>query len=209
MPRRILIAEDDTISRRLLEATLLKKAYELVITCDGKTALKELQKKNGPELAILDWMMPGLDGVDVCKQIREWKNDVYIYIILLTAKGRKEDVEMGLDAGADDYIIKPFHSRELYARVRVGMRLLDLQRDLEDHVAKLKDALSKVKQLQGLLPICAYCKNIRDDQNYWQRVENYIADHSDVKFSHGICPDCYQKFVAPELNINKKSDANR
>ncbi|MFH1943011.1 MAG: response regulator transcription factor [bacterium] len=196
---RILIAEDDPISRRLLATHLTQWGYDPIVTCNGNEAWRVLRQADSPQLAILDWMMPGMGGLDVCRSVRNKKSSPYIYIVLLTAKERKEDIAEGLDAGADDYVTKPFHSRELRARVRVGKRLLDLQNTLARNVEKLEEALSKVKQLHGLLPICAYCKKIRDDQNYWQQVEGYIASHSEVKFSHGICPDCFEKFVRTEI----------
>src|SRR5439155_4831059 len=96
----------------------------------------------------------------------------------------------GLQAGADDYITKPFDRGELQARLQVGRRIVELQKGLADRVRELEAALSRVRQLQGLLPICAWCKKIRDDQNYWHQVETYIGSHSDARFSHGICPDC-------------------
>ena len=136
---KVLIAEDDIISRRLLEATLTKKGYEVVATCDGVEAWEELQEEGAPQLAVLDWMMPGMDGVDLCKKIRAEIKKPYMYIILLTAKGRKEDIAAGLDAGADDYVTKPFDTRELYARVQVGERMVDLQNSLADHVKRLQE----------------------------------------------------------------------
>ena len=111
-----------------------------------------------------------------------------LYVILLTARDARADVVAGLDAGADDYLIKPFDLEELRARVQVGRRLVALQDRLADRVAELQEALTKVKQLNGLLPICAYCKRIRTDQNYWEQVEHYVAEHSEAQFSHGICP---------------------
>ena len=117
----------------------------------------------------------------------------------MTAKVRTRDIVTGLEAGADDYIVKPFNREELRARVRVGVRMLELQAILADRVRELEDALVRVKQLQGLLPICSYCKKVRDDRNYWQQVEAYIEGHSDAKFTHGICPECREKYVVPEL----------
>jgi response regulator RpfG family c-di-GMP phosphodiesterase len=99
----------------------------------------------------------------------------------------------GLDAGADDYVVKPFDQEELRARVQVGIRVLKLQRSLADRVTELELALDRVNQLQGLLPICCYCKRIRDDRNYWHQVEAYIENHSDAQFSHGVCPECIEK----------------
>ena len=197
---RVLIAEDDPISRRLLEATLERWGYEVVVTADGAEAWQALQRPDPPPLAILDWMMPGLDGVEVCRRVRGAGSPTPPYLILLTAKGRREDTVAGLEAGADDYITKPFDREELRARVKVGARLTELQQSLAERVRALEEALTQIKALRGLLPICAYCKRIRDDKNYWQEVEGYISAHSDAQFSHGICPSCYERVVQPELD---------
>ena len=122
------------------------------------------------------------------------------YLILLTARSEKTDVVIGLDSGADDYLTKPFDSSELRARIQVGTHVLELQKTLVDRVQELEAALSQVKQLQGLLPICSYCKKVRSEENYWQRVESYLAEHAQVVFSHGICPDCYRTVVQPQLD---------
>ena len=196
---RVLIAEDDAVSRHLLEATLHKWGYEVVVTTDGLEALEVLRRPDAPSLASLDWMMPGMDGAEVCLRARELSAGRLIYIILLTAKGRKEDVVEGLTAGADDYIIKPFDRSEMKARMNAGERILRLQAELGARVKELELALANVKLLQGLLPICCYCKKIRNDQNYWQQVDTYIADHSEAQFTHGICPECRDKIVKPEL----------
>jgi response regulator RpfG family c-di-GMP phosphodiesterase len=121
------------------------------------------------------------------------------YLILLTARARKEDVVTGLESGADDYVTKPFDRSELLSRVRTGERIVGLQANLAQRVRELEEALAQVNRLQGLLPICSYCKKVRDDGNYWHEVERYIADHADVHFSHGICPNCWYDVVAPEL----------
>jgi len=197
---RILIAEDDAVSRHLLEATLHKWGYEVIVAADGLEALEVLRQPGAPSLAILDWMMPGMDGAEVCLKARELAAGRLLYIILLTAKGRKEDVVKGLTAGADDYIIKPFDRSELKARMNAGERILRLQAELAARVKELELALANVKLLQGLLPICCYCKRIRDDQNYWQQVDTYVADHSEAQFTHGICPECRDKIVKPELD---------
>lgn len=203
---RILIAEDDMVSRRVLEVTLQKWGHEVVVTCDGAEAWTALQREDAPSLAILDWMMPVMDGVELCRQARQKGGTLAsLYIILLTAKGTKEDIVSGLDAGADDYLTKPFDRAELRARVRVGTRVVELQSTLTNRLQELEDALSQVNQLQGILPICSYCKSVRDDQNYWQRVESYISDHSEARFSHSICPDCYETTVKPQLEKRKQS----
>ena len=193
---KILIAEDDMASRRVLEAMLVKFGYEVVVAADGVEAWDALQSGGAPGLAILDWMMPGIDGVELCRRVRALPTSTPPYLILLTAKSCKENVVTGLNAGANDYLTKPFDRAELRARVQVGVQVLELQRNLADRVSELETALSQVKQLQGLLPICSYCKKIRDEQNYWQRVDSYLTDHTDVLFSHGICPDCYEGVVS-------------
>src|SRR5262249_3516987 len=123
-----------------------------------------------------------------------------VYIVLLTAKGTKEDVVTGLDAGADDYLAKPFDRNELRARLRVGERIVELQSGMTERVRQLGEAFAKVKELQGLIPICCYCKRIRSDENYWQQVEAYVSAHSGARFSHGICPECLDTVVKKELD---------
>lgn len=200
---KILIAEDDAVSRRLLHAALVKWGYEVVVTSNGKEAWEALQAPAPPSLLILDWLMPEVDGVDVCRLARQRTELRSAYIILLTSRGSKEDIVKGLEAGADDYVTKPFDHAELRARVLVGARVVQLQSTLADRVKELEEALASVKQLQGLLPICCYCKKIRDDHNYWHRVESYITGHADVRFSHGICPDCNEKLRA-DLKLDKE-----
>lgn len=196
---KILIAEDDFVSRKLLQKSLINWGFDVEVVEDGAAALDALNHENAPRLAILDWMMPGMTGIDVCRAIRMNHKGPYIYIILLTALEQTEHVVEGFDAGADDYISKPFQAQELRARIKVGLRILELQKSLSDHIYKLQDALNNIKELQGLLPICSYCKRIRDDKNYWQQVEGYISEHTNVQFSHSICPDCYEKVVEPAL----------
>jgi len=201
---KILIAEDDAISCRVLETTLRKWNYDVVVTRDGAAAWEVFQQPDAPALAVLDWMMPELDGVEVCRRVRTLPRTPTPYIILLTAKGRKEDVVEGLNAGADDYLTKPFDRAELQARLNVGERILKLQSELATRVTELQEALARVKQLQGMLPICCYCKKIRDDQNYWTQVESYISAHSGAQFSHGVCPDCYDSVLKPQLDDLKR-----
>ena len=197
---RVLVADDDPVSRRMLETSLRGWGYEVEVTEDGKGAWNALQREQAAPLAILNWMMPGVDGLEVCRRARAVPGPRPLYIILLTARERKKDIVTGLEAGANDYVTKPFDSEELRARVHVGERMIALQSELADRVEDLEDALSQVRRLQGLFPICSYCKKIRDDQDYWQEVENYITQHSEAHFSHGICPDCYDKRVRPFLD---------
>lgn len=197
---RILIAEDDLVSCRILESTLAGWGYEVVVTRSGAEAWQALQQENAPRLAILDWVMPGIDGVEVCRRVRQIETSTPTYLVLLTAKGSKQNIVEGLSGGANDYITKPFNRDELRARVKVGVAVVELQQALAERVAELEAAMAHVKLLQGILPICSYCKHVRDDQNYWQNVETYVTNHSEAKFSHSICPDCYESVVKPQMD---------
>ena len=196
---RVLIADDEATSRHLIQATLGGWGFEVLVAVDGCEALRVLQESRGPEIAMLDWMMPGIDGLDVCRRMRATMPNAATYIILVTARGGLENVVRGLEAGADDYITKPFDPRELRARLHVGVRIVQLQKALMERFQELEDALKRVKQLQGLLPICSYCKKIRNDRNYWEQVDAYITSHSEAQFSHGVCPDCYEIHLKPQL----------
>jgi len=187
---RILIAEDDPVTARILTQLSQQWGYETELVKEGQASLDVLQSPAAPQLALLDWMMPGLDGPEVCRKVREAGGTNYL--ILLTAKTDQADIVAGLDAGADDYLVKPFDPAELHARIKAGIRILDLQAKLAAHVRELEEALGNVRRLNGLLPICSYCKAIRDDSDYWHRVEEYVTEHADVKFSHGICPKCLE-----------------
>ena len=201
---QVLIAEDDRVTGEILARTLQRWNYDTTVVGNGAHAWEHLRTVNAPTLAILDWMMPGMDGPDVCRKVRSELPLANMYLLLVTARESRGDVVAGLDAGADDYIIKPFDPEELRARVAVGVRVLGLQQKLAERVAELQTALSSVKQLRGLLPICSYCKRIRGDDQYWQQVEGYIAQHSDAQFSHGICPSCYASISAQLDAVSKK-----
>ena len=193
---QVLIADDDRIAAAVLSRTLQQWNYDVTVVLDGAEAwshLQAAQSKGVPTLAILDWMMPGLEGADVCRRVRQDMPLANMYLILLTSLESRSDIVAGLDAGADDYLVKPFDPDELRARVNVGVRVLTLQERLADRVGELQEALASVKQLHGLLPICSYCKRIRGDDQYWTQVESFIAARSDAQFSHGICPPCAQK----------------
>lgn len=197
---QILIAEDDLVSRTVLREVLINWGHEVVEASDGKDAWQILRAAHGPQLALVDWIMPEMDGIDLVRRIREQLADQqrYIYIILLTQKGSKDDIVEGLAAGADDYVVKPFNHDELRARIRSGQRIVDLQSALAESNQSLRDALAEVKKLSGFLPICSSCKKIRDDKGYWRQIEAYIRDHSEAQFSHGICPEC-ARALYPDL----------
>jgi DNA-binding response OmpR family regulator len=196
---KILMADDNALERRVLQMTLDRFGYPTVVCKDGEEAWQALEATTSPIIAILDWMMPGLDGVEVCRKVRKSPNSSLAYIVLLTSRDGTQNLVDGLDAGADDYIKKPFNSDELKARLQVGTRVLGLQETLRNRVAELEDALKKVKTLQRLLPICSYCKKVRNDGNYWQQVDQYVIENSNTRFSHGFCPECYEKHVKVQL----------
>jgi DNA-binding response OmpR family regulator len=192
---KVLIADDDLVTRELLEAQLARMGCAVVSADNGASALQCILDPGGPRLAILDWMMPGASGVEICRQLRASSNHPPLYLILLTARETEADLVEGLDSGADDYVRKPCSFEELSARVRVGMRVLKLETALAERVRELEESLAQIKQLTGLLPICVYCKRVRDDANYWRQVEAYISSHSALKFTHSICPECYDKAI--------------
>ena len=196
---RVLIADDEATTRHLIRATLGNWGFEVLVAEDGTEALRILKGSSSPEIALLDWVMPGIDGLEVCRRMRAALLNTPTYIILITARGGLENVVQGLEAGADDYVTKPFDPRERRARLHAGARVVQLQKALLERNQELEDALKRVKQLQGLLPICSYCKKIRNDRNYWEQVDAYVASHSEAQFSHGVCPDCFEVHLKPQL----------
>ena len=200
---RILIADDDKMARHLLTRTLSRWGHDVVPVSDGAAAWEILRQDNAPPVAILDRMMPEMTGIEVCRKVRQLPSPV-TYLIVLTSKDEKEDIVTALEAGADDHITKPFTPDELRARLQVGERIITLQESLAERVRTLEISLAQVKQLQGLLPMCAYCKKVRNDQSYWEQIEVYISQRSEATFSHGICPSCRATIVAPELEKWRK-----
>ena len=195
---RILIAEDDETSRRILSVVLTKGGHEVVTAANGLQAWEVLQAPDAPSLAILDWVMPGFTGPEVVSRVRAVQTECPPYLLMLTTRSEKADIVQALDTGADDYLTKPFDPQELLARVAVGARLVDTQAALATKVGELREALEHIKVLRGVVPICAKCKRIRDDSGYWNQVEIYIRERSDLTFSHGVCPTCF-KDLYPEF----------
>ena len=199
IPLQVLVADDEAVSRTVVGAMLKKAGYPVVFAADGEQAWKHLSSDDPPALALLDWEMPGLQGPEVVQRMRSAQMAHPTYVILLTSRDSLADIVQGLRAGADDYVTKPANKDELIARVNVGARVVQLQTALADRVRSLEEALANVQTLQTLLPMCAYCKSIRNDQNYWEKVETYFTQHSNVAFTHSYCPNCYERFVKPEL----------
>ena len=190
---RVLLAEDDQTTCRLISLFLSKWGYDVVAVADGCCAWELLQQPDAPRLVVLDWEMPGLQGVDICRRIRQQSLGQLSHIIILTARESREDVVAAFAAGANDFITKPFHRDELQARIKIGAQVVQLQSDLAHRVDELEDAIAHIKQLQGILPICMYCHKIRDDREVWQQLEDYITENTEAMLSHSLCPECYAK----------------
>jgi phosphoserine phosphatase RsbU/P len=190
---RVFVVEDDRKVAGFIQTGLEQEGHAVDVLHEGNGAGEQALTIDY-DAVVLDVMLPGRSGFQVLRDIRARKAS--LPVLILTAKDSIEERVAGLDAGADDYVVKPFDADELRARVHVGIRVLKLQERLAERVAELQTALLKVKQLSGLLPICSYCKRIRSDQNYWEQVDRYVAQHSDAEFSHGICPDCFKTVIA-------------
>ncbi len=187
---KILLAEDEPVSRLALEATVRQWGFDPVSVENGHRALELLVSPDPPRIAILDWMMPQLDGTDVCRAVRAASMPVEPYLLILTTRANRADVIAGLQAGADDYVTKPFDRVELQARLQVGLRVIRLQVQLIDRLRELEEGRARERSLERMLPICAYCRKIRTDQNYWELLEKYVGETAGVRFTHGVCPEC-------------------
>jgi DNA-binding response OmpR family regulator len=209
---KILIAEDELICRTMLDDLLQGWGHEVIAVADGISAWEMLLSAEAPPVAILDWQMPGLDGVEVCRRVRQQPTMTPPYLLLLTSRQDTASVVTGLRCGADDYVSKPCDPEELRARIDVGIRMVTLQRSLNERIRELEGALAHIKQLQDILPICMYCKKVRNDQNYWQQVDVYLIEHTDMLLSHGICPECLPKIMEQTRqkldNIKKAASAD-
>jgi sigma-B regulation protein RsbU (phosphoserine phosphatase) len=203
---KILVADDDPVTLAMVVSNLELFGHEVVEAADGTAAWELLQAPDGPKLAILDWMMPGMSGIDVCQRVRSVQTKEPPYLIILTSRDGQKDTLVALNAGADEFLSKPVDPLELRARIDVGRRMITLRNALAEHARKLEEALARVKTLEGFLPICSYCKRIRDDQQYWQRIENYLTTHTNAVFSHSICPRCWEAHVRPRIEAIETED---
>lgn len=197
---KILIAEDDLTTGLMLKGILSKWGFDTISVDNGEKAWKILQEKDFPQIALLDWEMPVMDGIEVCQRAKKLNIPVLPYIIILTGRKSKSDIVKGLEAGADDYVTKPFDENELNARINVAKRMVNVQVSLSDKIGELKLALDQVNTLEGIIPICMFCHKIRNDEQAWDRLEIYMRDHSDAQFSHKVCPDCAKKHY-PDMEV--------
>lgn len=181
----ILTVEDDPVARKILRQLLRKLGHEVIEAVDGEEAWLRLQS-GGVRVVVSDWTMPLLDGLELCRRVRGRIGADYVYFILLTGNtASEENQRAAAEAGVDDFLTKPLDPQELWMRLRVAERILRYA--------------TQVRQLEAFLPICSYCKKIRDDKNYWQQIEAYINERTGTDFSHSVCPDCYQRVILPEL----------
>jgi CheY-like chemotaxis protein len=182
---KTLIAEDDPVSRKVLELHLQRLGHEVVLTQDGEQAWEQLLAGN-IQIIVSDWMMPRLDGVAFCRRVRERSARNYVYFILLTALKDRERYLEAMEAGVDDFLTKPLRHEELVIRLKVAQRILSF--------------MEQVRDLRRLVPICSYCKRIRDDGDYWHQIESYLAAQTGADLTHGICPECYAKVLKPQID---------
>tara|TARA_B110000483_G_scaffold88474_1_gene109118 strand:+ start:151 stop:741 length:591 start_codon:yes stop_codon:yes gene_type:complete len=189
---QILAIEDDPVARRVLRQALTKLGHEVVEAEDGEAALDAMARENF-RVIVSDWLMPNMDGLEFCRRVRERPAEEYVYFILLTGRlASAENEREAADAGVDDFLSKPLDMNELWMRLRVAERILKFA--------------TQVRMLEAFLPICSYCKKVREDSNYWTQIESYINTRTGTDFSHSVCPDCYERVVVPELE-KLKADA--
>jgi DNA-binding response OmpR family regulator len=193
---RVLVVEDDPFFQRILVRRVENEGYQVRAASDGREGMKAIVTFE-PDVVISDWMMPEVDGLELCQSVKTGLREAAPYFILLTAKGEISDKLLALDTGADDYLVKPADQGELIARVRAGLRIVDLTRRLRRTIAELQIAKADLehtktdlRQLQSTLPICSFCKKIRDDDGIWHDVDKYLTTHAQADFSHGVCPEC-------------------
>lgn len=174
----ILMAEDDPVSAKILEIALTKLGYHPVIAHDGAQAWDKFNQEP-VRLIVSDWMMPGLDGLAFCEKVRARARTPYTYFILLTANHTSpENYALATAAGIDDFLTKPLDREAIQMRLAVAERILKYT--------------TEIRQLRELIPICIYCRKVRDEQDYWEQVETYVQKETGSRFSHGACPECYE-----------------
>ena len=181
---RILIIEDDPLASAVLQASLKSLGHDFTVAVNGSEGWDRFSA-DPHRVVISDWMLPGIDGLELCRRIRSLGGD-YIYFILLSTQTTNEaNLDQAMAAGVDDFLTKPAKPAELKARLHVADRIL--------HYA------TQVQQLESFIPICSYCKKVRDDKNYWNQIESYINTRTGSSFSHGVCPDCYSDVLVPQM----------
>jgi len=201
---RILVVDDNTANIDVMLAFLEAEGYDLSIATNGESAIK-IARHSRPDLILLDVMMPGIDGFETCRKLKADEKTRDIPVIFVTAKKEVEDIVSGFQCGGVDYISKPFRQEEVLSRVGTHLSLRRLVIAQERLITKLNAALAEVDTLRGLLPICSYCKKIKDEKGAWKKLETYIRTHTQANFSHGICPECLEKTLSGDVdNLEQK-----
>ncbi len=204
---KILIADDDAVARRVLESAVGDMGHEVVVVNDGREAWEHL-RSNRVDVLISDWVMPHIDGLELSRRLRARTDEPFTYVMLVTARSATDDVVRGIMAGANDFLTKPCERTELRARLHAAERMVELERSMAGRLVELERALDEVATLKQLLPICMYCKSIRNDQQAWDDIEEYLRRHANADCTHAICPTCYEDRVQPmldELHESKKT----
>ncbi len=196
---RILIVDDDPVARRILESAIAGMGHEVATAEDGKEAWA-LLRNNPVDVLMTDWVMPEVDGLELCRRVRAHEGHPFTYVMLVTTRSSTEDVVAGIMAGANDFLAKPCDRAELRARLHAAQRVVELERSLAERVDELEKALHEVETLRRLLPICMYCKSIRNDEQVWDDIEEYLREHANMDCTHSICPPCYDDRVRPMLD---------
>jgi DNA-binding response OmpR family regulator len=192
----VLVVDDEPRNLQLVGKLLSDNLLcDLCLAGSGGEAL-EIMESMTPDLVLLDVNMPEMNGYEVCTAIRAREESREIPVIFLTAQRDTEHIVRGFDAGGSDYVCKPFESRELIARVRVQLELKLSRDELKRQKEELETTIARIRRLEGIIPICSYCKKIRNEENSWEQMEVYISDHSEALFSHGICPACCNEQLA-------------
>ena len=182
---KILLVEDDPVARETYQAILIAQGHEVVTAENGRAAWDRWLLTRF-RLIVADWLMPDMDGLELCRRIRARPPEAYTYIILVTVRSGRGNFLEAMRAGVDDFITKPVDPEELVARIAAAERILGVRNELF--------------QLEGLLAICSYCRRLRDDGGAWVSLERYIEIQSGSLLSHSICPDCYGKYVEPQID---------
>lgn len=196
---RILVVDDDAVTRMTLESVIRAAGWSPIAIEDPEMALDILTGADPPPIALIDWQMPSLSGVELCRRLRAADVTARPYVIFVTANSTSTDIVTGLDAGADGYMTKPIAAEELQARVRAGLRTIALQQDLRSRLEQAEAESARTRPLRELLPMCCYCRRIRDERQHWSTLEEYLSHRINVRFTHGFCPTCYEHYVLPDL----------
>ncbi len=205
---KILIVEDDPFFQRVLLKRFMAEGYQVFAASDGREGMKAIVSFE-PDLVISDWMMPEVDGLELCQSVKTGLKEGAPYFILLTAKGEISNKLLGLETGADDYLVKPCDPGELMARVRAGLRIVLLNQELRETVGQLQETnaeLVSIKRPAQLLPVCAVCHRVREGDGPWQHLDEYLQSRGRMEFSHGVCPDCKATHY-PVMNPDEKKAA--